>query len=249
MSFSEKPTKKEQLDNLPITKFERQIDRFFSWPRKKIKKFLERAFLYTYRECDTGSYALFSTVEILRKATRAVKEKGYTHFDCLTPFPVHGLEHDMGLKKSRLPYVTFFAGLLGFLLALSLQTGVHHPVISQTFSYFDIFPNLRSYPLNIGGKPTFSWPAMIPILFELTVLIGGLATVFFLILVSKLFRPRRKILHPDITNDKFCIWIPSDSKNYNQKDIEILFSKMDALEIDHISGQEKNISSNNSEEI
>ena len=141
----------------------------------------------------------------------------------------------MGLPRSRLPYVTFFAGLAGFILALSLQTFVHHPLFSPLFSYFDAFPNFRSYPLNIGGKPTFSWPAMIPILFELTVLFGGLATAFFLIWSVAYFAPSEKFLDPAITNDKFCLWVPSDSKDYEAKSLEAIFQSVDSnAEIRHI---------------
>ncbi|MBX7057274.1 MAG: DUF3341 domain-containing protein [Leptospirales bacterium] len=193
-----------------------RLDRFLQAPVDALFRFLDRFFQYTYRETNKGVYALFKSPEKISEAAKAAHARGFTHFDCLTPFPVHGLEFDMGLKRSKVPWITFFAGLTGFFTALALQTGVHEQVMPRIFEFFDAVPNLRSYPLNFGGKPTFSWPPMVPIWFELTVLFGGHTTVAGLILLAKMFRPSRKPLHPSITDDSFCLWIPSDSANYTE---------------------------------
>jgi len=108
---------------------------------------------------------------------------------------------------------------------------VHEQVLPPLVQYMDIFPNLRSYPLNIGGKPTYSWPAMVPICFELTVLFGGHTTVAGLLLLSKIPKPSRKVLHPDITNDKFALWIPSDSQDYSEEGVKEFLSGLGAGEI------------------
>ena len=178
--------------NAMTEKLEQFLDRFFEKQYVAFRTLLDKAFEYTYRETDKGVFGLFSTPEQISDAAKKTKEKGYTNFDCLTPFPVHGLEFDMGFKRSKLPYVTFFAGLTGFLIAFLLQFIVHEQVINYTITRaIDAYPNLNSYPLNIGGKPTYSWPAMIPICFELTVLFGGLATVTGLFMISRLPKPFR----------------------------------------------------------
>lgn len=196
-----------------------KLDRALQAPVDGFFNFMDKFFRYSYRETKNGIYCLFDTPEKMQNAARKTNEKGYTNFDCLTPFPIHGLEFDMGLERSKIPYITFFAGLFGLFLAFFLQTVAHEQVIPTLWTYIDGMPNIRSYPLNIGGKPTFSWPAMVPILFELIVLIGGHTTVVGMFMLAKLYSPFRKVLHPDITNDKFCLWIPTDSQNYNEETV------------------------------
>ncbi len=217
-----------------LEKLEAFLDRFFAAQAGLFCRLLS-FFEYTYRETHSGVFGLFSSPDAIRRGAAKTKEQGYTNFDCLTPFPVHGLEEDMGLGRSRIPYITFFAGITGLVLGIGLQVIVHEQVIGSIVPYLNDFPNLRSYPLNIGGKPTFSWPAMIPICFELTILIGGHTTVAGLILLSGLYRPFRRVLHPDITKDKFCLWIPSDSANYLQDKVITLLKELGASEITLVS--------------
>ena len=231
--------KKINMDKLGNS-LEKKLDNFFDTQIKIFYKVIDKIFSYSYRETQSGIYALFSSPDDICNAARHIHKTGHTNFDCFTPFPVHHLERYMGLKPSYLTYVAFWGGLTGFALAVLLQTVAHEQILPSIFPYFDAFPNLRSYPLNIGGKPTFSWPPMVPIAFELTVLFSGHATVFMLILLAKLFKPSRKVLHPSITNDKFCLWIPEDSKNYNEDYIFTTMKELDAIFIaKQISDKEK----------
>ncbi len=212
-------------------KLESFLDSFFAMQGALFSRLLEKLFQYTYRETESGIFGIFDEPQAIREAARQAKEKGYTRFDCLTPFPIHHLESDMGLNRSRLPYITFFAGSLGLFGAFFLQTLAHEQIIPPLFSFLDGLPNLRSYPLNIGGKPTFSWPPMVPLCFEFTVLLGGHLTVMGLLLVGRLFSPFRRVLHPDITCDKFCLWIPSDSDHYSQEGVRSFLAHLGASEI------------------
>ncbi|HMU82994.1 MAG TPA: DUF3341 domain-containing protein [Leptospiraceae bacterium] len=199
------------------------LDRVFGAILPKLHNTLDRLFEYQYNETRKGVFGLFDTPEKIKKAAKAAHEKGYTGFDCFTPFPVHGLEFDMGLKRSKIPYVTFFMGMCGTLTAFFLQFGVHEQIST--------IPYMNSYPLNIGGKPTFSWPAMVPICFELTVLFGGQCTAATLLLLSKLPRPFRKPLHKEITNDKFALWIPAHSAGYAEEDVKSFLSSIGAASV------------------
>lgn len=221
---------KSKIENM-LNGLEAALDRLFAAPAQILYALLERGFEYTYRETNSGVFGLFSDPEKLRNAARTVRDRGYTNFDCLTPFPLHGLEFDMGLRRSKIPYITFFAGLVGVTTGFLLQFAVHEQVIPSLVKYFDVFPNLRSYPLNIGGKPTYSWPAMIPICFELTVLFGGHTTVAGLLLLARIPKPSRKILHPEITNDRFAVWIPSDAAGYSEEGVKQLLQELGAAEI------------------
>ena len=217
---------------IPQTEFEKIADRFFEFPVKLLYKFLDGFFEYTYQETKRGIFGLFDSPEKISSAAKAARDKGLTGFDCLTPFPVHGLEFDMGLNRSKIPYITFFAGITGLIISFMLQFAVHENVLPVTISrFFDAYPNLNSYPMNFGGKPTYSWPAMIPICFELTVLLGGHTTVIGMLLMSRIPRPSRRILHPDITNDKFCLWIPDSSKSYSEEGMKKFLSELGAKNI------------------
>ena len=101
-----------------------------------------------------GILAEFSTPTDLYYACERVRDEGFTRWDAHTPFPVHGLEKAMGLRRSPLPWIVLGAGLTGAALGFLLQWWVHD----------------RAYPLVISGKPYFAWPAMIPVTFELGVL-------------------------------------------------------------------------------
>lgn len=211
---------------------EKFLDVFFGKQIEFFEKLLLKAFKYRYEEPVSGIVAIFSTPERILQAAKKAKEKGYTGFDCFTPFPVHGLEHAMGHDRSKLPYLTFFAGLTGLLVAIFIQYNTHENLITYTITHLiDAYPNLNSYPLNYGGKPTFSWPAMIPICFELTVLFGGLGTVAGLFMLSRMPKPSRIPVHEAITDDKFALWIPSNSINYNEEEIKTIFQELGAEEI------------------
>jgi len=216
-----------------LEKLEGALDRFFGKQIEMVEGLIENTFEYTYRETTNGVFGLFSTPEQISHAAKETVKKGYTNFDCLTPFPVHGLEYDMGLKRSKIPYVTFVMGLIGLATAIFLQLNVHEMVIPVTITHaIDAMPNLNSYPINYGGKPTFSWPAMLPIAFELTVLFAGaIGTVGALMALARLPMPGRKILHPSITDDRFCLWIPSDSANFSEEGVKSFLSELGAEEI------------------
>ncbi|MFN3604381.1 MAG: DUF3341 domain-containing protein [Leptonema sp. (in: bacteria)] len=208
------------LDNI-LNSIEKFLDRFFGKQIEFFDNLLLKWFRYSYEEPAKGIYAVFDTPEKLLKSAQILKNNGYTNLDAFTPFPIHGLEYALGYERSRLPYLTFFAGLTGFLFAFFLQYNTHENLISTTITHaIDAYPNLNSYPLDYGGKPTFSWPAMIPICFELTVLFGGLGTVAGLFLLSRMPKSSRMPIEVRSTNDKFVIWIPSNSNHYNEEQIK-----------------------------
>ena len=98
--------------------------------------------------------AEFATPADLHHACARVRDAGYTRWDAHTPFPVHGLEGAMGLRRSTVPWIVLVMGLMGAALGFGLTV---------------VGPHQR-LPLVISGKPFFSWPAFIPITFEVAVL-------------------------------------------------------------------------------
>lgn len=164
----------------------------------------------------SGVIGVFTTEEDLLAVAKAAREKkNFRKYDAFTPYPVHGLDDAMGIKRSFLPWVTFVAGATGTLTALALQ----------------IWTSAWDWPLNIGGKPFVSLPAFIPITFELTVLFGGLATVGAMFYVNGLPNFKNKILHPEITKDKFVLYVPSDEDNFSESDVTQFLKSFKAKEV------------------
>jgi hypothetical protein len=150
-----------------------------------------------------GLLAEYDSPESLAAAAEKVRDAEYRKWDCHTPFPIHGLEHSMGLKDSILPWFTLLAGVTGLGLAIFLQW----------------FLNGFDYPHVISGKPYWAWPANVPIAFEVTVLFAGVATVMGLFLLCKLpmlyhplFRSRR---FDKVTTDGFFISVEAADPKFD----------------------------------
>lgn len=148
-------------------------------------------------------------------AVRALHGNGVSIHDVYTPYAVHGLDDAMGIRRSRLPIVCFFAGGVGLLFAI----------------LFQIWVFTSSWPLNIGGKPFLSVPAFIPVTFEMTVLIGGLTTVAAFLLRSRLFPGAcSKLLDPAITDNRFVVAIARNNASLDVAAVtELLISNGAAL--------------------
>ncbi len=117
-----------------------------------------------------GALAEFATPAALYEACEGVRDAGYTRWDAHAPFPVHGLDRAMGLRASRLPWISLVMALGGAATGMGLQGWV----------------STIAYPLVISGKPFFSWPAFIPVTFELAVLGGAVGAVFGMFALNQL---------------------------------------------------------------
>jgi len=139
--------------------------------------------------------ASFDDEALLLRATHAVRRAGVEIADAYTPYAVHGLEEAMGLRRSRLTWVCFAAGLTGAACAM----------------LFQVWSSAASWPLNVGGKPFASVPAFIPVTFELTVLSAALASAFFFFFRSRLYPGRPAAPPPQVTDDRFVL-VVADSE-------------------------------------
>jgi hypothetical protein len=152
----------------------------------------------------------------LLQAVRKLRDSKEIIADVLSPFPVHGLDEAMSIKRSRIPVVGFIFGALGAILAFGFQAWV-----------FTV-----SYPLIIGGKPFFSVPTFIPITFEVTVLFAGLSMVAALLIRSKL-KPDIRFVPVDerITDDRFVILLDAPDEEITLNRVRSLLSGIHTLEI------------------
>jgi len=134
--------------------------------------------------------ATFPHVDGLLRAVRQARREMMRVYDVFAPFPVHGLDEAMGIRRTKLPRVTLIAGLTGLAFALCFQ----------------YYANVLDWPLNVGGKPDNTTLAFIPISFELTVLFGGLSTVAAFLLRTRLYPGKRAWLPAaGITDDTFAL--------------------------------------------
>src|SRR5262245_4754694 len=144
-----------------------------------------------------GILAEFATPAALHHACERVRDEGFTRWDAHTPFPVHGLDKAMGLRRSRLPFIVLVMALMGGTLGFGLQYWVHS----------------IEYPLTISGKPLFTWPAFVPVTFELSVLFGALGAVFGMFALNRLPMHHHPLFTSEglerASHDRFCSSIES----------------------------------------
>lgn len=157
--------------------------------------------------------AEFDSATDLMHAAEKVRDQGYKEFDCHSPFPIHGMDKAMGVKRSPLGYIVFAMATLGLTGALVLQwwtSGV-------------------DYPLVISGKPFFSLPAFVPITFALTILTSAITAVIGMIAINQLPRLAHPLFNSDrfgkFSDDGFFVSIESTDKKYDEnKVVEFLKS-------------------------
>jgi len=164
--------------------------------------------------------ALFDTPDEIIHAAHETAGAGYTRYDVNTPYPVHGMDKAMGLKQSRLGVFALVFGLLGAVSSVLFMTWV----------------TLIDYPLVIGGKPFWSWPAFVPIAFEITVLLASVLSVVTMIVVYFKFPNYSHPLHDTpymkkVSSAKFGICIQADDPTFNQEAVQDLLKRVGGKEI------------------
>jgi len=141
-----------------------------------------------------GMMAEFETPAQITQAADKVRAAGYRFWDCHVPFPVHGLDKVMGIKRTMLPFFVLGAGTTGAIVGFCLQAFTN----AESFSVWALVW-VTGYPFLISGKPLMSVPAWIPIIFEFTILFSALSTAGFMLLLNGL--PR--LSHPLLANNRF----------------------------------------------
>ncbi len=140
-------------------------------------------------------FGLYDDEEILKTAVRKANEDHLPIMDVYSPFAVHGLDPLLGLTESRLHIGGFVYGLIGTLTAFLGMTWIF----------------TRDWPVIIGGKPHWPILAFIPITFELTVLFSSIGMVVTFYIINGqgpgIINP---VIHPGISDDKFCIAFDTD---------------------------------------
>lgn len=164
----------------------------------------------------------FSDADRMMSALGPLRAAGVSIHDVFAPYPVHGLDHAMGIRRTRLPLVTLIMGLVGLAFALCFQY------------YTAVF----DWPLDVGGKPDNSTLAFVPICFELTVLIGGLGTVGAFLLRTRLFPGRREQLPVHgVTNNVFAVVVHAPAEGDTETRARQIFKESGADAVEEQEGE------------
>jgi hypothetical protein len=159
--------------------------------------------------------ACFDDEQVLFPAVKNVRKAGYKIHDVYTPMPIHGLDAAMGLRDTSLHTAGFIYGIAGTATAFGFITWVF----------------TTDWPMNIGGKPFFSLPAWIPIMFELTVLFSAVGMVLTFCYLCQLAPfVKKDHFHPRATDDLFVMAIECTEKT-NEAEVTQFLQTIGAIEV------------------
>lgn len=166
-----------------------------------------------------GLIAAFDSTPDLYHACEQVRDAGYSQWDALTPFPVHGLDAAMGIRRSKVPRISICGGITGFFTGMS----------------FIWWSGAIEYPLVVGGKPLFSPMFAFPVSYELTILFTAFATIIGMFVVNGLpmhYHPVMKA--PQFAralDDRFYIVIEAHDPKFNATATRDLLAKIGGKDI------------------
>ena len=166
-----------------------------------------------------GIIAAFDTVPELYHACERIRDAGYSQWDAITPFPVHGLDAAMGVRRSKVPRFSLAGGIIGFVTGMSMiwWTGA------------------VEYPLVVGGKPYFSPMFAFPISYELTILFTAFATIGGMFFLNKLPMHYHPVLKAPqfvrASDDRFYIVVEANDPKFNVTATRDLLAKIGGKDI------------------
>jgi len=142
--------------------------------------------------------ACYNDEEVPFPAVKKVRHSGFKLHDVYTPFPVHGLDHALGLKETDLHVAGFIYGITGTATAVGFMSWIF----------------TSDWPINFGGKPHWSLPAFIPITFELTVLFAAVGMVLTFCYLNQIMPGVKKhVFHPRQSDDLFVVALEISDAN------------------------------------
>jgi hypothetical protein len=173
--------------------------------------------------------AQFESPDAILGAAQRVRDAGYEKWDVHTPYPVHGMDAAMGLPDSRLGWIVLASGLTGLLSAA---------IMMQWMNGYD-------YPLVIGGKPPEAYATMVPILFELTVLLAAFGATFGMLGLNQIPRHHHPVFYSErfeaCSNDKFFISIEGEDGKFDPNATRAFLEGLEPSHVELIEEREETV--------
>jgi hypothetical protein len=175
-----------------------------------------------------GYLAEFESASALYKGAEKIRDAGFKKWDCYSPYPIHGMDHAMGMRRSILPYFVFFGGSTGLLTGFSLA------YITQ----------IMIYPTVVQAKPAniFTTSAFFPIMFELTILFSGFTVLFCLLGLMGLPRWNHPLFASRqfhrATDDGFFIAVEARDPNFSPEDTKALLAEAGGKNIELVEEED-----------
>jgi hypothetical protein len=173
-----------------------------------------------------GLLAMFSEPEQLLAAARRAHQAGYRRLDAYTPFPVEGLAEALEFHRDRVPLIVLLGAIVG-----------------AAGCYFMLYYSaVIDYPINSGGKPLHSWPAFIPITFEMAVLGGALGAFLGMLILNGLPQPYHPLFNvPEFSHesrDRFFLCIEARDGLFEERRTRAFLEDMEPLDVVRVVGEE-----------
>ena len=153
-----------------------------------------------------GLIAEFETPADVMHAAEKVRDAGFRRWDVFTPYPIHGMDQAMGLKDSKVGYISFTGGVLGYTTGMVMIWWM----------------NAVNYPIIIGGKPMFSPFGAFPPSYELTILFGSFGALLGMLFLNRLPRLHHPLLKHSrfamATHDRYYIVIETSDPKYSESE-------------------------------
>jgi len=171
-----------------------------------------------------GLMAEFDSPEAVLQATRRARLEGYTEMDAYTPYAVEGLAEELGLQRTSVPLVVLIAGLVGASAGFFMQ----------------FYAMAVNYRFNVGGRPPNSWPAFLPVTFEMMVLVAALAALFGMFFLNGLPRPHHPVFNVPgfarATQDRFFLCVEATDPKFDREATRAFLAQTgprDVMEVPH----------------
>lgn len=169
-----------------------------------------------------GLLAEFENPTDVVAAARRAYEEGYRKMDAFTPFPIEELGEAIGYRRTRLPMVVLIGGIIGAAAGFGLQ----------------YWASVVAYPLNIGGRPLNSWPAFIPVTFEMTVLVAALSAVLGMLALNGLPMPYHPVFNVRrfalATRDRFFLCIEAADPKFDRETTRRFLESLNPREVSDV---------------
>jgi Alternative complex III, ActD subunit len=170
-----------------------------------------------------GLMAEFRTREELLNAAERSYAEGYRSMDAYSPFPVEGLAKAIGRRWTAVPLIVLISGMIGGLGGY----------------FMEWYAAVVDYPINVGGRPLHSWPAFIPITFELTVLCASLSAIIGMLALNRLPQPYHPVFNvPEFRRasvDRFFLCIESSDPKFEPGGTRAFLEKLKPEQISEVT--------------